>query len=190
MYCFRLNPHHVRLILFNVWVVMPFCFLATHAVLPFRREVGSVREELTAALLLLVAEEILFYAAHRIMHSSRWLMKKVHSIHHSPVRPVGFQAFYAHPAEVLVVNLGPIILMHALRPLALLTLSVSVSLGLVNTVLSGHTSRGNHPDVVDMHQIHHIRPQCNYGFLFMDHLLGTHFSKAARSPNAVHVSPL
>lgn len=128
-------------------------------------------------LVLLVLYEVAFYAGHRCMHA---LLPKIHAVHHSARRPVGFQAFHAHPFEVAAVNLGPVVALQWLLRLPSGVLSAALALGLANTVLSGHTSRTPDAD----HQRHHLRGSAgrsgNYGFLLMDWLCGTRARKEGR----------
>jgi sterol desaturase/sphingolipid hydroxylase (fatty acid hydroxylase superfamily) len=168
LYHARVSRKHILLTAFNVCCVLPAALLTMESCVPFSEEEED-RGEIVKVLVLVVVEEVMFYIGHRTLHCIPALFRSVHCIHHEPLRPVGMHAFYAHPLEVLIVNLGPVIFTHWLVHFHRAWFTFALSVGLINTVLSGHTSRIESGP----HQIHHRRFNCNYGFLFMDHILGT-----------------
>jgi sterol desaturase/sphingolipid hydroxylase (fatty acid hydroxylase superfamily) len=54
------------------------------------------------ALLGYVVITFIYYWWHRVRHSSAFLWRSLHQIHHSPQRLELLTAFYKHPAEILV----------------------------------------------------------------------------------------
>jgi sterol desaturase/sphingolipid hydroxylase (fatty acid hydroxylase superfamily) len=171
----RVSRKHSMLTGLNVCFVMPLALAAMECSVPFSRHDIDYGQEIVKIAVLVVVEEVVFYSAHRILHTLPILFRSVHSIHHEPIRPDGMHAFYAHPLEVLIVNLGPVALTHSLVQFHRTSFTFALCIGLVNTVLSGHTSRLQSGP----HQIHHRRFNCNYGFLFMDYIFRTHACPAA-----------
>lgn len=54
--------------------------------------------------LLLVWQDVYFYATHRLLHT-RWWFKHVHSVHHRSRQPSPWAAYSFHPIEALVNGL-------------------------------------------------------------------------------------
>jgi sterol desaturase/sphingolipid hydroxylase (fatty acid hydroxylase superfamily) len=64
-------------------------------------------------LFFIVLDDFLFYWMHRSLHESRWLFKKVHSIHHRIMTPWAITGHYMHPVEYVltgtVMLIGPLL---------------------------------------------------------------------------------
>lgn len=134
--------------------------------------------------LLLVWNDIHFYAVHRTLHQP-WLLRAVHMAHHRSVVTTPWSTYAFHPVEALLlgsVAIPPMLVWH-FTPLALALLPV---LSLTYNVV-GHSNcralpRGwrwlsNSQD----HHLHHACHRGNYGFLFtfMDRWLGTQLPEDA-----------
>lgn len=134
----------------------------------------SWREETCRKLVVhAVVTEVWFYAFHRLLHSSSWLYRRVHAVHHRFTAPTAMASAYAHPLEFALGNVAPIwagpILTNAHPftcyaiwfPLAML----SVCKGHCGYEILGH---------VDHHDDHHLFFDRNYGGLpLLDRLFGT-----------------
>lgn len=55
-------------------------------------------------LFFILLDDFLFYWVHRGLHESRWLFKKVHSIHHRIMTPWAITGHYMHPVEYLLTG--------------------------------------------------------------------------------------
>jgi fatty acid hydroxylase domain-containing protein 2 len=55
----------------------------------------------------MVVEDTLFYWTHRLFHTSPFLYKHVHKIHHKFTQPIAISAECAHPVEYLFGNVLP-----------------------------------------------------------------------------------
>lgn len=63
--------------------------------------------------LLVLADDLWFYFAHRFMHENKEVYRRVHKIHHEAFAPVPIEYIYVHPAELMLGTLGPVIVIVA-----------------------------------------------------------------------------
>lgn len=56
--------------------------------------------------LLLLLDDLVFYAVHRVMHEVPALYRRFHAHHHRAYAPVPIELLYTHPAETTLVTLG------------------------------------------------------------------------------------
>jgi sterol desaturase/sphingolipid hydroxylase (fatty acid hydroxylase superfamily) len=112
-------------------------------------------------------QEVSFYCLHRLAHTEMFY-KKVHRQHHEPTGFVGVNAIYAHPIEIVVIDLLPIMLPLTFMPHHYLT-------GLLWLATAVWTTVRHHSleEEGAFHRRHHKYSNCNYGFVFMDKLCGT-----------------
>lgn len=47
-----------------------------------------------------------FYFAHRLMHENKFLLRKIHSIHHQAITPFPLEYIYVHPLEWMIGSVG------------------------------------------------------------------------------------
>ncbi|MCB9788554.1 MAG: sterol desaturase family protein [Deltaproteobacteria bacterium] len=151
---------------------------------------GALEMLLHLALIVLV-EEVLFYAVHVAMHTKP-LMKRFHRIHHEYKEPIGITTHYVHPVEHLFGNLMPIFAGPLLVGAHLYTTLIWVVVAVINAI---HThSNYDFPWMswsVD-HDFHHYNVRGNYGALgLMDRVFGTWLvdGQAARPDPAPETAP-
>ena len=60
-------------------------------------------------VLIVVFDDLIFYAWHRFMHEHKGLYNRVHRIHHKAFAPLPIEYIYVHPLEWLVGSMGPFI---------------------------------------------------------------------------------
>lgn len=141
---------------------------------------------LAEAAVLLVWNDIHFYANHRLLH---WApLRRYHQHHHRSLPATPFSTYSFHPLEAVL--LGNVILLpmlvHDFSFAALLSLPV---MSLLLNVL-GHSNYDfrpaaghDHPlSASRRHHLHHLRFHGNYGFLFgfMDRWCGTRLPDEGR----------
>ena len=57
--------------------------------------------------LILVIDDLYFYFLHSFMHKNKYVLKKIHNIHHRAISPVALEYIYVHPLEWMMGYLGP-----------------------------------------------------------------------------------
>jgi len=64
-------------------------------------------------MFFILLDDFLFYWMHRGLHESRWLFRRVHSVHHRIMTPWSITGHYMHPAEYVltgtVMLIGPLL---------------------------------------------------------------------------------
>ena len=150
-------------------------------------------------MLMLVLHDTYFYWTHRLMHHRR-LFPLFHRVHHLSRTPTPWAAYSFAPPEALVQALfQPIVLLFL--PLHPLVMFLFVALMIVRNAL-GHSGveifwRGFPQGVfgwsttVTHHDLHHQRPDGNYGlyFTWWDRWMGTEhadYHAAFRRVTAAH----
>lgn len=188
----ELSLSSLSILIFGVGVVLPWLFLRlgwSH----LASAPGPLRIA-AEAFVLLVWNDIHFYANHRLLHT-RWL-RRFHAQHHRSLVTTPFSTYSFHPLEAVL--LGNVILLpmlvHDFSFAALLSLPVA-SLLLNNL---GHSNYDFRPSAGHehwlsasrRHHLHHSRYHGNYGFLFnfMDDWLGTRLPDE-EAPPARQASP-
>lgn len=125
-----------------------------------------------AVVLLLVFNDMWFYACHRALHT-RWLFKHVHAVHHRSIDTNPFTAYSFHAIEALVLGIW-LIPLCVWVPLPAAVLGVTAVIGLLNN-LGSHLGYEFFPawllrvpglrwaNTTTFHGLHHARSHGNYG---------------------------
>lgn len=115
-----------------------------------------------------VAYDVFFWAAHRWMHETPELYARIHAAHHRwRYTTHAGSAFDAHPLEMALVNVAPLL---AALWLAGADAPTGVAVMLGGTVM---TLRA-HSDPCGAHNFHHAHRTCGFGALgWMDRVMGT-----------------
>ena len=119
-------------------------------------------DEVAEGLFDFIFGELWFGFFHYLFHKIPLLFQKIHKKHHEIVHPQGWQALYAHPIDVLMTNIGSMIVTHALFHHSRLYCIFIGYYAVMNTVIGAHTDKT--PDAY--HQIHHRNWNVHFGFGF------------------------
>jgi sterol desaturase/sphingolipid hydroxylase (fatty acid hydroxylase superfamily) len=120
----------------------------------------------------LIYEEIMFYYAHRLLHTQK--MWKYHSKHHQLITSVAVATIYSSPVENLLCNFIPVTLVPYFT-------NMSMELSLFWTIIATASAVFSHCGFVFLkyftksHSIHHLTKSSNYGVLgILDYIHGTY----------------
>ncbi len=103
---FAINNGVVAVITFASWPLLRLSGVHSGSLPAWYVIVGQL-------VFFILLDDFLFYWMHRGFHESRWLFKKVHSIHHRIMTPWAISGHYMHPVEFvatsLVMLIGPLL---------------------------------------------------------------------------------
>jgi len=154
----------------NVFLYLPVTHFLIFSLFPHQVIFKTGFKELMFLIMEIIFTDIYFYTTHRLCHDNRKLYKYIHSKHHEIKDTLGIFAFYCHPIEMVVVNMGNFYITHMIFRHSYFHNATIAVVGLGNTILGAHMSNNER----GYHQMHHIYRKCNYGLdLFMDRLMGT-----------------
>lgn len=126
-----------------------------------------------------LCNEVLFYATHRTMHVYPELYRRFHALHHQWNAPVAWAAAYAHPVEVVVCDLLPmmaapwVLNMHWQALFVWCVLGVFVS-QIHHSGLRWPVMISGSSEQPEFHDEHHRLRVGNFGMTgLMDSLFGT-----------------
>ncbi|GFT99254.1 fatty acid hydroxylase domain-containing protein 2 [Nephila pilipes] len=142
-------------------------------------------------LFAIIAEEILFYYLHRILHH-RSLYKHFHKKHHEFTSPIAISAIYCHPVEHVLSNLLPVLAPWILINAHVLSIWTWVTL---TSPLGVMLHSGYHLPLAqppEFHHYHHMKFNENYGILgFLDwfHETDKEYRKSEWYERAVFLIP-
>lgn len=135
-------------------------------------------------LIIVLFHDAYFYWTHRLLHS-KWLFKRVHSVHHQSFNPTPWAAYAFHPIEALLESLVilPIVMLipvhvGVLLSFTFLVLAMNVMghLGFEFYSKSFRASRlGKFLTSSTHHNLHHQVGSRNFGyyFTFWDRVMST-----------------
>lgn len=58
-------------------------------------------------LVILFIDDLYFYFLHRWMHENKYILNKIHRIHHRAITPFALEYIYVHPLEWIMGYVGP-----------------------------------------------------------------------------------
>lgn len=102
------------------------------------------------------------YFVHRAFHTSRFLYKHIHSIHHRLYVPYAFGALYNHPIEGFFMDSLGTVIAHELSGMTIRQATVFFGISIIKTVddhagyrLAWDPMQWIFPNNADFHDIHH-----------------------------------
>jgi len=174
----------IKLVLFNQFFVMlPITLLFAPFVkqqYPLQRTslefLPTWRTLFLHLAICIIVEEILFYYSHRLLHYGIFYTQ-IHKIHHQFKAPIGIASEYAHPIEMVISNMLPIIIGPHVCQCHILVSWLWFAIGVIGTI--GHHSGYLFPWLIGgldpkFHDYHHYSFISNFGLLgLFDYIHGT-----------------
>jgi len=159
-----------KLVAKNIFLYMPIIHTLIFTLFPHQVIFKTGFKEVFFLVFEIIFMDIYFHTTHRMCHQNKFLYKNVHKIHHEIEDTLGMFAFYCHPFEMIVVNMGNIYLTHMVFNHSYFHNAVFTIIGFGNTILFAHKNNNREGH----HQIHHSERNVNFGLdLFMDRLMDT-----------------
>jgi sterol desaturase/sphingolipid hydroxylase (fatty acid hydroxylase superfamily) len=139
-------------------------------------------------LVILFADDIMFYIIHRTLHENKFLNQKVHSIHHQATQPYPLDFIYAHPVEWLSGYAGAFVGILSIYTFSDINVYAFWAWGLFRSlheldIHSGVRSKlGKFIPLLanaEHHDYHHLRSKGNYSstLVLWDWVFGTWLKK-------------
>ena len=135
-------------------------------------------------LVILLTDDFFFYFLHRWMHENKYLLRKVHSIHHRSFSPLALEYLYVHPFEWILGYVGPFIgiaLISCFSPVSCWTFWIYIIVRNIHEleIHSGFKSKISQWIPLwgenEHHDLHHAKLNGNYSstFTLWDKIFGT-----------------
>lgn len=139
---------------------------------------------------IFIIDDAWFYFTHRLMHENRFLMLKIHSIHHRAVTPFPWEYIYTHPLEWMIGSTGSLLGLIALMMIMPVNIYAFWVYGLIRNLHEVKIHSGlrsplaNHIPFLspaENHDLHHSRVNGNYASMFTvwDRVFGTVLTRDA-----------
>jgi sterol desaturase/sphingolipid hydroxylase (fatty acid hydroxylase superfamily) len=131
-----------------------------------------------------VIDDFWFYFMHKWLHTNKFMLKHVHSIHHRATTPFPLEYLYAHPAEWMLGMVGTIAAFGLIMLVMPLNIYAFWIFGLVRNLHEIHIHSDLELPIISKlpfisktrhHDDHHARLNGNYSstFVWMDKLFNT-----------------
>ena len=103
----RIFSERMPLYLFNFFTLLVFSGVGTYFLYDFF-EVSSfsLLVILFQVLFAFIIDDLYFYFMHRWMHENKFILRKIHSIHHRTTTPFPLEYLYGHPFEWIMGMFG------------------------------------------------------------------------------------
>ncbi len=139
-------------------------------------------------IFIFIIDDAWFYFAHRLMHENKFLLRKIHSIHHQAITPFPLEYIYVHPLEWMIGSVGSFLGLIAL----LMIMPVNIYAFWVYGLIRNLHEVEIHSDLrspiskyipllnpTENHDLHHSKVKGNYASMFTiwDRVFGTELKK-------------
>ncbi len=133
---------------------------------------------------IFIIDDAWFYFAHRLMHENKFMLRKVHSIHHRAITPFPLEYIYVHPVEWMLGSVGSflgIIALMLIMPVNIYAFFVYAAIRNLHEIDIHSNMRSfiSHKlpfmSATEHHGLHHSKVKGNYASMFniWDRVFGT-----------------
>ena len=111
----KINPRifysRLPLIGFNILILSLFSAIGLYFLFPlFDKKMDfNVLYIVLQLFVILFIDDLFFYFLHKWMHQNKYILKKIHRIHHKATAPFALEYLYVHPLEWILGYVGPFI---------------------------------------------------------------------------------
>lgn len=177
------------LYLLNLLILSIFAVVGILTLRPFfDTEVPSIWVFAGQVVFVFLIDDVWFYFSHRYMHENKYLLKKIHSIHHRAHTPFPLEYLYVHPVEWMIgvigtfLGFGLIILVMPLNIYAFWGFALLRNLHEIHIHSDLNLPLLKHiPFIspVEDHDVHHAKLNGNYAstFRIWDRIMNTRFKE-------------
>ncbi len=179
------------LILFNLAIlsVISAATLYFYADIVFETSIPAWWTIPVQVTFIFIIDDAWFYFAHRMMHENKFLLRKIHNIHHRAITPFPLEYIYVHPLEWMIGSVGSFLGMGAWL---LIFGEVNVYAFFVYGAIRNLHEVDIHSDLrspvtkyipflnpAENHDLHHSKVKGNYASMFnvWDRIFGTVLTK-------------
>ncbi len=137
---------------------------------------------------IFIIDDAWFYFAHRLLHENKFLLRKIHYIHHQAITPFPWEYIYVHPLEWMIGSFGTVLGLLAL----VMIMPINVYAFFVYGAIRNLHEVEIHSDLcspiskyipflnpTENHDLHHSKVKGNYASMFnvWDKIFGTVLTK-------------
>ena len=116
------------LYLFNFSLLILLAGFGSYYIFPLLEKSWSSGWVLALQVLgIFLVEDVFFYFYHRLLHVNKFLLVKIHSIHHRASPPFPLEYLYNHPLEWMLGFIGPIlgfVVVGLISPISIFTVLI------------------------------------------------------------------
>ena len=101
------------LILFNIISLILISSVGLYFMYPYIFEqdisinIGNFLVILIQLFVILIIDDLYFYFLHAWMHNNKYVLNKIHRVHHKSISPFALEYIYVHPLEWMMGYVGP-----------------------------------------------------------------------------------
>jgi len=103
--------NRLPLIVFNIVLLMLLSSIGLYYLYPLFDPIFKLNffNIVLQLVIILFIDDLYFYFLHYWMHTNKYILKKIHRIHHQAITPFALEYIYVHPLEWIMGYIGPFI---------------------------------------------------------------------------------
>jgi len=107
--------NRLPLILFNIILLLLISSVGLYFVYPYLFSSEITLDYISMLIMflqlfvILIVDDLYFYFLHSWMHKNKYVLDKIHRIHHKAISPFALEYIYVHPLEWIMGYVGPFI---------------------------------------------------------------------------------